>query len=342
MPKLSICIPTYNRSRYLLNCLNSISIAKKSSNLDFEVCVSDNNSDEKILPIIKSFRKKFRIIFKRNNKNIGIAKNIIKSVSMAKGQYVWIFGNDDLVLPNTFKSLQKLFMQNSSVDFFYINTYNIEDEFVKKVNLPLNTKKINFSKFKKFSNYKISEKKNFFNLINPFISYEFLLSMNLCIFKRNYWMANTKAINKKNLNDKRLYSNFDNTAPHVKIWSAAFKDKKSYFLAKPLSANIHGPRTIDWGNYVPLVEAVRIPEALECYRKNGMSFIRYYICKNFAYRRYLPALFKILFISNYKGFDYLKLSKNLIILFLYPSIYFFGVYFVIKKFIKIIQSKYHE
>ena len=342
MPKLSICIPTYNRSKYLLNCLNSISIAKKSSDLDFEVCVSDNNSNEQILPIIKSFRKKFKINFKRNYKNIGIAKNIIKSVSMATGQYVWIFGNDDLVLPNTFKSLQKLFMQNSSVDFFYINTYNIEDEFVQKVNLPLNTKKINFSQFKKFSNYKISEKKNFFNLINPFISYEFLLSMNLCIFKRNYWMANTKTIDKKNLNDKRLYSNFDNTAPHVKIWSAAFKDKKSYFFAKPLSANIHGPRTLDWGNYVPLVEAIRIPEALECYRNNGMSFIRYYLCKNFAYRRYLPALFKILFISNYKGFDYLKLSKNLIILFLYPSIYFFGVYFVIKKFIKIIQSKYHE
>ena len=74
------------------------------------------------------------------------------------------------------------------------------------------------------------------------------------------------------MNDKRLYSNFDNTAPHVKIWSAAFKDKKSYFLAKPLSANIHGPRTLDWGNYVPLVEAVRIPEALECYRKTDVIY----------------------------------------------------------------------
>ena len=38
-----------------------------------------------------------------------MAKNIIKSVSMAKGQYVWIMGNDDLVLPNTFKTLKKNF-----------------------------------------------------------------------------------------------------------------------------------------------------------------------------------------------------------------------------------------
>ena len=162
--------------------------------------------------------------------------------------------------------------------------------------------------------------------------------MNLCIFKRNLWMENTNKINKKNLNDSRLYSNFDNTAPHVKIWSAAFKNKKSYFFANPLSANIHGPRTIDWGDYIPLVEAVRIPEALECYRDNGMSFIRYFLCKNFALRRFLPALFKIIFIPNYKGLKHLKFSKNFIINFLYPSVYFCGVYFLIKRFIKMIKT----
>ena len=134
-----------------------------------------------------------------------------------------------------------------------------------------------------------------------------------------------------------MYSNFDNTAPHVKIWSAAFKDKKSYFFANPLSANIHGPRTIDWGDYIPLVEAVRIPEALECYRNNGMSFIRYFLCKNFALRRFLPALFKIIFIPNYKGLKHLKFRKNFIINLLYPSVYFCGVYFLIKRFIKMIK-----
>ena len=32
--KLSICIPTFNRPSQLPNCLNSIYIAKKNSNLD--------------------------------------------------------------------------------------------------------------------------------------------------------------------------------------------------------------------------------------------------------------------------------------------------------------------
>ena len=338
MLKLSICIPNYNRSKYLLNCLNSILIAKNISKLDFEVCISDNKSDEKILPIIDRFNKKYKIIFKRNKKNIGVAKNIIKSVSMAKGEFVWILGNDDLVLPNTFKTLEKLFDTDSEVEFYYINSFNIDNDFIKKDNLPLNTKKINFSKFKKFSNYKISEKKNFFELINPFISFEFLLSMNMCVFKRIYWVKNTNKINKKNLNDERLYSNFDNTAPHVKIWSAAFNDKKSYFLSKPLSANIHGPRTEDWGSHYPLVEGIRISEALECYRRNGMSFTRYYLCKSFALRRFIPAIFKIIFNQNYRGLEHVRLRKNIINCLLYPTTFFFGIYFLLKKFLKIIKS----
>ena len=44
---LSICIPTYNKVNQLDNCLNSILISKKNvDNFNFEICISDNNSDE--------------------------------------------------------------------------------------------------------------------------------------------------------------------------------------------------------------------------------------------------------------------------------------------------------
>lgn len=56
--KLSICIPTYNRAEYLKNCLNSILLAKSLTTLKFEVCISDNASKDKILPIINFYKKK--------------------------------------------------------------------------------------------------------------------------------------------------------------------------------------------------------------------------------------------------------------------------------------------
>ena len=49
---LSICIPTYNRPKHLLNCLNSLTL---QSYKNFEVCISDNASDSNIKKIIKPF-----------------------------------------------------------------------------------------------------------------------------------------------------------------------------------------------------------------------------------------------------------------------------------------------
>ena len=65
MVDLSICIPTYNRSYYLDNCLNSIKLAIEETDLNVEVCISDNYSEEKIDRIIKKYMKHFKIIFNK-------------------------------------------------------------------------------------------------------------------------------------------------------------------------------------------------------------------------------------------------------------------------------------
>ena len=59
---LSICIPTYNRVNQLDNCLNSIFISKKSvENFNFEVCISDNNSQQRIESLIEKYKNKLNI-----------------------------------------------------------------------------------------------------------------------------------------------------------------------------------------------------------------------------------------------------------------------------------------
>ena len=65
---LSICIPNYNRIDCLNNCLNSVKIAKKYTKLKLEVCISDNNSEENIIPIIKKYKKYINIKFKKIKK----------------------------------------------------------------------------------------------------------------------------------------------------------------------------------------------------------------------------------------------------------------------------------
>ena len=199
MTNLSICIPTYNRTKYLENCLNSILIASKKSDLKIEVCISDNYSQENTNSVIEKFNKKIKIVFNQNNKNIGYGRNSLKSVSMAKGEFVWMLGNDDLILPDTFNILKNLINKNSEVDFFYINSFHLNSEILDKLSFPFDTSKFDFSKLKKFSNYKKSEKQKFFKLINPFKSFEFMLSTYLCVYRRKLWKENIDVIDKKKL-----------------------------------------------------------------------------------------------------------------------------------------------
>ncbi len=338
MIKLSICIPTYNRVHFLENCLNSIDIASKNSNLKYEVCISDNFSEEKIFPVIENYNKKINIIFNRNKSNIGLGANILKSVSFAKGEYAWILGNDDIVLPNSFSFLEGLFERNMDVDFFYVNSYHLEKKNIEKYLHPFNPNKLNLPALKKFSQYNKSEKLNFFELIHPRKSFEFMLSMYLCIFRLKDWKNNIEVVDQQKIKDINLYSNFDNTAPHIKIWAKAFNQKKAYFLHEPLTANIHGPRGDDWGDLYPFVEAVRIPQVLDCYRKNGMSFLRYFICKNFALRRFLPSYFNMITNSKIRGLEFVEIKRDILRNLFYPGIYLFGLYFFLRRLIMIAKK----
>ena len=118
---LSICIPSYNRLDCLENCLNSILISSKNvKNFEFEVCVSDNYSDQDPIQIINKYKQEFKIIYNRNEKNLGFALNAIKALKISTGKYAWLIGNDDLILPNTLNDLKNLFMRNVDTEFFFI------------------------------------------------------------------------------------------------------------------------------------------------------------------------------------------------------------------------------
>ena len=336
MIDLSICIPTYNRTHYLESCLNSIKIANENSDLSVEVCVSDNNSEEKVIPIIDKYKDKFNLVFNQNQKNIGLGKNILKSVSLASGEFAWILGNDDIVLPNSFSEIHSLIKKNDDVDFYYINSFHADESIINQH--PLDAEKINLLSLKKFSNYKKSEKINFFQLIDPRKSFEFMLSMYLCIFRRKYWTQNLNIIDVEKISDPELYSNFDNTAPHIKIWSRAFKEKLAFFMNKPLTVNIHGPRNKDWGHLYPFVESVRIPQVLDCYRKDGLPFFRYIICKNYALRRFFPSYFNMFKNPKTSGLKFVNIYNDIVKNLIYPSIYILGIFFLIRRVLIIIKK----
>lgn len=328
MIKLSICIPTYNRAQHLSNCLQSLISMRRPKGFQFEICISDNGSNDNTKEIVDKAKEDIDINYSNNKSNLGIARNFLKVVSMAKGEFVWLIGDDDLLLPHTLDTLEVLFKRHKSVNFFYINSYLLDTDYILSFPQPFDISKLP-SKMDKFSLYKESKELNFLELINPKVSFDFLGGMFLSVFKRSMWLNKVSVLNNEAIKDPRIFSHFDNTFPHVKVFSAAFSNSKAYFQADPLSVCLSGAR--EWKQMSPLVSSVRLVEALDEYRKNGLNYFQYINCKNFALSNIIPHLLKMSLDKKESGFIYINPKKHILRNMLYPNFYFSLIYYFIRK-----------
>jgi len=325
---LSICIPTYNRIHCLNNCLNAIYISKKNFDHEFEVCISDNCSTEDVEKVVNLYKDKINIKFKKNKENIGLGKNILEAVSMAKGDYAWILGNDDFILPNTLEKFYQLVNSNSEVDYFFINNYELNSKYVFSCKQPFDTNNLP-SNMKKWSKLNSSKNLKFFEIIKPDISWDFLMGMFLSVFRRKKWVENSHVIDQKLISDKKLFSNVDNTYPHVKIFAHAFSKSKAYYQADPLLIALRGER--EWDYLYDYIEIIRIPEVLDLYRKMGMPLFQYLYCKNYALRNFASYLIKILFYKGETGLKYINFKKHIFNNLFFPNVYLSFFYFIFRK-----------
>ena len=162
------------------------------------------------------------------------------------------------------------------------------------------------------SNLKQSKKLKFFDLIDRKISFDYLLGVFVCVFRRDKWVENQHVIDKKLIKDNRIWSNFENTCFFIKIFCAAYSKSDAYFCAKPLSVSLHGIR--EWSDIYPMVEIVRIPEALDYYRSKGLGFRNYVINKNYALRNFFNYFVKIFLNGDKMGRNYISFRKHFYII----------------------------
>lgn len=328
--KLSICIPTYNRPTHLENCLEAIYISQKNCKKpSIEVCVSDNGSKHDIRKIIKRYSKKLNIKFNRFNRNLGITPNFLKVVDMAAGEFVWTIGNDDLLLPNSLNKIFQLLKKYKKTDYFFINSYNLNSNYLEKYKHPFSTYNLP-NNMEKFSKINKSKSTKFWELIDPDVSFDFLLGMFFSLFRRKLWNENVKYINMTNAKDKRWMSTPDNTYFNTIIFANAFKNSKAYFQANPLSVNLGGVR--EWVAMYEFIVIVRIPGILDYYRSRGLPFIQYYRCKNFALRDFAKCMGKILLSKDRRAFNYFNFWMYILKNLHFYNIYFSFFYPIFRKF----------
>lgn len=326
--KLSICIPTFNRSQHLTNCLQSIVANEARRTLSFEVCVSDNGSTDDTAQVVRRAQANLDIKYHRNTRNLGIPRNFLNVVEMASGEFAWLLGDDDLLVPCALERVCKLINEHPGVDFFYINSFHLAAAYVLSCPQPFDTANLP-SNMRPFSSWQLSGEMNFMELVNPKISFDFLGGMFLSVFRRRNWLQHVDALDQTAVCDPRTFSHFDNTFPHVKIFARAFATSKAYFCAKPLSVCLTGAR--EWASKYPLVASVRLVEALEEYRRNGLPFLQYLRCRNYALNNFLPDLGSMFLHRQLSGFAYVSPVRLVFSNFLYPNFYLSLINFIIRK-----------
>lgn len=95
--KLSICIPTFNRAKYLPELLDSI-INQVDVDDPVEICISDNASTDSTKDVIINYQKEYpNIVYFRWSENMGADRNYLKCVEIAHGEYCWLMGSDDAI-----------------------------------------------------------------------------------------------------------------------------------------------------------------------------------------------------------------------------------------------------
>lgn len=104
LPKVSVCIPTYNYGRYLSEAIRSI---LDQSFADFELIIRDDCSQDHTSNVVQEFASADpRIRFSANNRNLGMVRNWNRCLAEARGEYVKFVFGDDFLASN--KALERM------------------------------------------------------------------------------------------------------------------------------------------------------------------------------------------------------------------------------------------
>lgn len=124
MPKVTVCIPTYNRANLLPYAVNSV--LNQTYN-DFELIITDDGSTDHTAEVISQWNDA-RIRYIRHPQNIGRSKNMRSGFDAARGNYFIKFDDDDALTPEFLEKTVAVLDEMQNVDFVCTSHWVINEK----------------------------------------------------------------------------------------------------------------------------------------------------------------------------------------------------------------------
>lgn len=119
---LTIAVPTFNRVEKLKRCL--CRLVEEVQGRPVELLVSDNASTDGTETFMQGFIAAHpEVTYTRNAENIGPDRNFLNCFAKAKGEYVFLLGDDDVLLPGALDNILDALRQKPV--FVHLNTSNL-------------------------------------------------------------------------------------------------------------------------------------------------------------------------------------------------------------------------
>jgi len=126
MPKISVCIPTYNRSHFLSEAIASV---LEQTEPDFELIICDDGSTDRTAALMTQLLQfgDSRIHYIRHPQNIGKSNNMRSGFDAATGKYFIKLDDDDRLTPE-FLSATAEILDSCSADFVGTDHWIIDSD----------------------------------------------------------------------------------------------------------------------------------------------------------------------------------------------------------------------
>ena len=119
MPKISVIMPAYNAEKYIAQAIESI---LGQTYGDFELIIINDCSQDRTEEIVLSYDDP-RIIYLKNEQNLGVAKTLNRGLEVAKGRYIARMDADDIAMLERFA--KQIAFLDSNADVAVLGT-NVE------------------------------------------------------------------------------------------------------------------------------------------------------------------------------------------------------------------------